>query len=1120
MATFPVDIVVSTPGAQQLAPLNRQLDQTDRSATGAATAVSALAAAAGAIGVGSAVKNAISVNRDFNKSISELSAITGATGRDLQFLTQASKEFGATTTLSASQAATAFKLIASAKPDLLSNAEALKVVTGEAIALAEAAGIDLPQAANALGNALNQFGADASEAGRFINVLAAGSKFGSSSIEETSEALKNAGVSAANAKLSFEATNAAIQALATSGLRGAEAGTGLRNVLTILDTSADKSLRPSIVGLAGALDELASRQLDNTEFVKLFGRENQNAARILLNQRENFKGLTTALTGTNVAYEQAATRVDNLNGDLLGLASAFEGVQIEAAQLADGGLRKVTQALTAGLQGLNENPERIAEALETLGVAATAVAAVFAGRFVASVSAAIQPTLALTTAVISGNATLLQSVQADKLRAAAAVESTTAILTKAKATQASAAAEVQAWRAVVQSTQAEINLESIRLRSQISDVGRQQSIQRLVIARRELAAATAGLTAAEAALTVSQATVTTATNSATAATARYTVAADAATISSRAVAVASTTASRAMAFLGGPVGVVLLAVTAFIAFSDSAEKASKAIGSPGLAGDIDELIAKFRELNDTGRSITLQKLNQEQAELSSALSKAREDYEASLKSIDALNVLGGGDAARQSSEQAQQRIKDLEQALNDLNARQVALFDSTLPQSWQQLSESSESAASGAVSMTESYSKLYEQLRLGIILTQQTERQAAVTTALSKLTADATDQERAATAALAAQLFDLNEARSNTEAIDQQRTAIDGNITALQQQLVALNLSGEQLAVYNATSRLGTEATDAQRASIEAITAAIYQRQEASRAEQALTQFDQSVESPIDRIEREADAVRQANLIAYEQGIQDLEAYKAREVAITQKAEADKTKAVEENSKGRIAAERQALSQALSLTSNVFGSIADTIADAKGKESKAYKIAFLASKAAAIAQAVIQTESAAIAALALPPIGLGPVAGVPYAGVIRGLGYASIGIMAGQAISGFKDGGYTGNMGINDVAGVVHGKEYVMTAQRTAQYRSELEQMRRGTFNANSSGSMSPRVTIINNVSDMATTTVTEGADGELIATIDRRIAEQTPGIVEHQLADPYSGSTRQLNSAYRLERR
>lgn len=146
----------------------------------------------------------------------------------------------------------------------------------------------------------------------------------------------------------------------------------------------------------------------------------------------------------------------------------------------------------------------------------------------------------------------------------------------------------------------------------------------------------------------------------------------------------------------------------------------------------------------------------------------------------------------------------------------------------------------------------------------------------------------------------------------------------------------------------------------------------------------------------------------------------------------------------RYSAEKSVQTNILGLTSQVFGEIASTIEQAKGKESAAYKVAFLAAKGAAIAQAIIQTELAAVSALAPPPLGLGPVAGAGYAQVIRGLGYASVGIMAGQAIAGFEKGGYTGNYGTKEVAGVVHGQEFVMNARATRANRGALEAMNRG----------------------------------------------------------------------------
>ena len=97
----------------------------------------------------------------------------------------------------------------------------------------------------------------------------------------------------------------------------------------------------------------------------------------------------------------------------------------------------------------------------------------------------------------------------------------------------------------------------------------------------------------------------------------------------------------------------------------------------------------------------------------------------------------------------------------------------------------------------------------------------------------------------------------------------------------------------------------------------------------------------------------------------------------------------------------------LNQASNVAGSMADMIAQAKGKESASYKAAFAVQQAMAIASTIVSTETAAAAALS-PVVGLGPVAGLPYAGVIRALGYASAGIIAGQTLASFEGGGLTG----------------------------------------------------------------------------------------------------------------
>ena len=299
-----------------------------KGADGFGKSLGTLARFAGPAALGAAMVNTINVNKQFEKSISSLAAITGAAGADLDKLADASKRIGATTTLSATQAAEAFQLMASAKPDLLENLDALESTTQAAVTLAEAAGLQLPQAATALGESLNQFGAGASEADRFINVLAAGSQKGAALINEMNAALKNSGVAAKSAGLSFEQTNAVLQQLAFAGLKGGEAGSKLRGVLVKLQTQANSAFNPAIVGMEKALENLAEANLGAEEKVKLFGLENIIAADIIIDQRENIQTLTGAITDTATAHEQAKKNTDNLDGAMKRMNSAIEAVQL------------------------------------------------------------------------------------------------------------------------------------------------------------------------------------------------------------------------------------------------------------------------------------------------------------------------------------------------------------------------------------------------------------------------------------------------------------------------------------------------------------------------------------------------------------------------------------------------------------------------------------------------------------------------------------------------------------------------------------------------------------------------------------------------------------------------
>lgn len=410
----------------------KNLDKLEGQGRRTESTIKKLGTAFAALGAAAAIKSAISLTADFNQAIADLSAITGAAGKDLEFYRLQAEEIGRTTSLSASQAAAAFKLIASAKPDLLGSAEALNAVTRAAVTLAEATGQDLPTAASALGGALNQFQLDASKANEVINIFAASSKLGTVEVDLVTEALKNAGPAANSLGISLVETVAGIQALAKATIKGAEGGTALRQIMLKLEKTGDEKLQPSLVGIVGAINELEKRGLSNVEMMKLFGDEAFSAAVAIIAQKDTLEELNITMRGTNTATEQASIRMDTLTGDFLKLKSAIEGLAIGVfSDEADGLLRSLTQLSTEGVNALTEN-------LDTLADVGTVVALVIGSRLVGATAtltaATVKNTVATLTAVpASAGLSAALGVQASRATAATVAMNATAIAARGAA---------------------------------------------------------------------------------------------------------------------------------------------------------------------------------------------------------------------------------------------------------------------------------------------------------------------------------------------------------------------------------------------------------------------------------------------------------------------------------------------------------------------------------------------------------------------------------------------------------------------------------------------------------------------------------------------------------------
>ena len=317
-----------------------------------------------------AVVGTFSTLKDFDKNLAELSAITGATGEDLEFYANAAKRVGETTRTSAIDFVSAVKLMGSAKPELLQNKEALVEVTEAAVTLAEASGMELTEATSNMASAMNSFSLPAGEAERVMNLLAAASQKGAKEVPYVTEALNKFGTTAAQAGISIEESVAAVETLGKVTPEAGVAGTQLRNIMIQMKIAASEQGR-EMTSLTDELERLAPEIDDVAGLTKEFGKRNLGAVQHLIKNRDTLKTLQKEITGTSTAYEQAATNADTLEGAQDRLGNALEGLALGASDLT-GYLKNIVNALADFLFAIQKLPKFIEEnrvAIIGLGVA-------------------------------------------------------------------------------------------------------------------------------------------------------------------------------------------------------------------------------------------------------------------------------------------------------------------------------------------------------------------------------------------------------------------------------------------------------------------------------------------------------------------------------------------------------------------------------------------------------------------------------------------------------------------------------------------------------------------------------------------------------------------------------
>ena len=348
----------------------------------------------GAIGVGSfitVVADAVKTNAEFEQSLSDLSAITGATGKDLEFFRESAIAQTLSvegSTASARDMLEAYKLIGSAKPELLENSEALDLVAQKSLLLADASGLELPDAVTRLTDAMNQFGAGSDQAGKFVDVLSAGAKYGSAEIPQITEALLEFGAVAKSSNVSIQESTALIEGLAEKGIKGSEAGTKLRNVLISLSASKGLSkeaqdsftrlgidtdiLSDKTLTLDERLRELSKAKDDDVALLKIFGKENIVAAKTVLMQTGRIKELTEAVDENGVAQEQASIRTDTLAGEWKKLGNAWDSEMLKIGG-SSSGLKDIIKTIRENLGLIIKTVVNLAKAFAVFKVGESAM---------------------------------------------------------------------------------------------------------------------------------------------------------------------------------------------------------------------------------------------------------------------------------------------------------------------------------------------------------------------------------------------------------------------------------------------------------------------------------------------------------------------------------------------------------------------------------------------------------------------------------------------------------------------------------------------------------------------------------------------------------------------------
>ena len=383
---------------------------------------------AGVLALGTA---AVTTAADFDTAMSQVAAVSGATGDELEQLRAKAREMGENTKFSATEAAEAMNYMAMAgwkTSDMLSGIDGI-------MSLAAASGEDLATTSDIVTDALTAFGLSASDSGHFADILAAASSNANTNVSMMGETFKYVAPVAGALGYSAEDVAEAIGLMANAGIKSTQAGTSLRTMLTSLTgdieltgknfgevtvqtTNADGSMRnlgDILSDLRGYFSQMTESEAASTAEMLVGKNAMSGFLAVMQAAPADIDKLNSAITNCDGTSEKmAATMQDNLNGQLTILKSQLQELAISFGEVLIPVIRQVVTFIQGLVDKLNGMDEGTRTMIITIGLIAAAVGPVLIviGKVISAIGTIMTVISSLGSAIgaVSGAFSALSAV--------------------------------------------------------------------------------------------------------------------------------------------------------------------------------------------------------------------------------------------------------------------------------------------------------------------------------------------------------------------------------------------------------------------------------------------------------------------------------------------------------------------------------------------------------------------------------------------------------------------------------------------------------------------------------------------------------------------------------------